>query len=126
MDRHDDAEGDGVYVSVTRTRAAAGQPIEVATIAGEEMLPWLSEIEGFDGLLMVTSEEAGTTLVLAFWESAEVAERHRAARMEFRDRITAAVDVQVEETAGYELSFAHLGPRLLALQANTEIASKER
>lgn len=104
-----------MYVSVTRTKGPPDQPIEIATIAGEEMLPWLREIDGFDGLLMLTNEEEGTTLVLSFWADREVAERHRTARMEFRDRVTAAVDVQVEETVGYEVSFAHLGARLAAL-----------
>lgn len=114
-----------MYVSVTRTRGSPEQQIEVATIAGEEMLPWLSEIDGFDGLLMVTNQETGTTLVLTFWEDEEVAERHRAARMEFRDRVTAAVDVHVEETAGYVLSFAHVGPRLAALRGDAGRGTKE-
>jgi hypothetical protein len=102
-----------MYVSITRTRRPPGQPMEVATMAGEEMLPWLQEIDGFEGLLML-SDGDGTTLALTFWESGEVAERHRAARMQFRDRVTAAVSVEVEETVGYEVSFAHLGPRLAA------------
>ena len=102
-----------MYVAVTRTKGSPGQPLEVATIAGEEMLPWLSQIDGFDGLLMLSNEDEGTTLVLTFWTDREVADRHRAARMQFRDRVTAAVDVTVEGTADYEVSFAHLGPRLL-------------
>jgi hypothetical protein len=36
--------------------------------------------------------------------------------MAFRDRVTAAVDVSVEETVDYEVSFVHLGPRLIELQ----------
>ena len=105
-----------MYVSVTKTKGSPDQPVEIATIAGEEMVPWLREIEGFDGLLMLSDEETATTLVITFWESRAVAERHRAVRMEFRDRITAAVDVTVEETSGYEISFAQLGSRLLELQ----------
>jgi len=100
-----------VHVSLTRTRSPTDQPIEVATIAGEEMLPWLQGIQGFEGLLMLSNED-GTTLVLTFWESQEVADRHRAARMQFRDRVTAAVNVRVEETVGYEVTFAHLGPQM--------------
>jgi hypothetical protein len=100
-----------VHVSVTRTKTSPDQPIEIATIAGEEMLPWLQEIQGFEGLLMLSSQTEGTTLVLTFWESREIAEQHRAARMQFRDRITAAVDVQVQETADYEVTFAHLAFR---------------
>lgn len=101
-----------MHVSLTRTRSAPDEPIEIATIAGEEMLPWLREIEGFEGLLMLSNETDGTTLVLTFWESQEVAERHRAARMQFRDRVTAAVNVEVEETVGYEVTFADLGSRV--------------
>jgi hypothetical protein len=109
-------EGVRVYVSFTRTRGSPDQPREIATIAGEEMLPWLREIEGFDGLLMLTNDETGTTIVLAFYRDREAAERYRAARDEFRDRVTSAVDVHVEETSGYEVSFVHLGPLLAALQ----------
>lgn len=43
-----------------------------------------------------------------------MADRHRPARMRFRDRVTAAVNVQVEETVDYEVTFAHLGPRMAA------------
>jgi hypothetical protein len=97
-----------VYVSVTRTHDPLDQPIEYATIAGQEMLPWLRQIEGFVGLLVLSNED-GSTIVLAFWESREVAERHQAARMQFRDRITSAVNVQVQDTVGYELTFADVG-----------------
>jgi heme-degrading monooxygenase HmoA len=105
-----------VYVTVTRTKGSPGQPLEVATIAGEEMLPWLREIDGFDGLLMLSNEAETTTLVLTFWKDREVAERHRAARARFRDRVTAAAQVTVEESKDYEVTFADLGPRLTALR----------
>jgi hypothetical protein len=99
-----------VYVSVTRTKDQFDQPIEYATIAGEEMVPWLAQIEGWKGLLMLSNEEEGRTLVLSFWESREIAEQHHAARMQFRDRITSAVSVDVEEWSGYDLVFSHLEP----------------
>jgi hypothetical protein len=100
-----------VYVSVTRTKDRFQQPIEYARIAGEEMVPWLAEIEGWQGLLVLSDEDRGRTIVLSFWESREIAEQHRTARMQFRDRITSAVSVDVEEWSGYELVFSHLGPR---------------
>ena len=105
-----------MYVAVTRTKGPPGQPLEVATIAGEEMLPWLRDIEGFDGLLMLSNEDDATTLVLTFWADREVAERHRAARTRLREGVTAAAQVTIEEATGYEVTFAHVGPRLAALQ----------
>jgi heme-degrading monooxygenase HmoA len=97
-----------VYVTVTRTKDFLGQPIEIATIAGEEMLRWLRPIDGFEGLLMLSNEADGTTLVLSFWESREVAEEHLEARMRLRDRVTATVNVEVQETTNYEVTFAEL------------------
>jgi heme-degrading monooxygenase HmoA len=99
-----------VFVSLTTTKGSPDEPLEIATMAGEEMLPWLRQIEGFEGLLMLSDEAAGTTLVLSFWKSREVAEHHRVAREAFRDRITSAVNVEVLDISGYEVTFADLGP----------------
>jgi len=84
----------------------------IATMAGETMVEWLRDIEGFQGLLMLSNDETGTTHVISFWESEEVAERSRVARLKLRDRITSTVSVEVQETEGYEVSFADLGPLL--------------
>ena len=51
----------GVFVTVTTTRGSPDEPLESATIAGEEMLPWLRQIDGFEGLLMVSNETEGRT-----------------------------------------------------------------
>ena len=98
-----------MYVSLTRTKGPPGQPVEIATIAGQEMLRWLGEIDGFAGLLMLSHEASAPTLALTFWKDREVADHHLVARMEFRDRVTAAVNVAVEETVGYDVTFVHLG-----------------
>jgi heme-degrading monooxygenase HmoA len=99
-----------VYVSVTRTKDHFEQPVEYARIAGEEMVPWLAQIEGWQGLLVLSDEGQRRTLVLSFWESREIAEQHHTARMQFRDRITSAVNVEVEEWSGYDLVFSHAEP----------------
>ncbi len=79
--------------------------IAVATMAGETMVEWLREIEGFEGLLMLGNQETGTTQVISFWESKEGADRSRVARLQLRDRITSAVSVAVEETEAYDVAF---------------------
>jgi hypothetical protein len=98
-----------MYVSLTRVKTA-DQPIENATIVAEEMLRWFREMEGFEGLLMLSQE--GTTLGITFWQSREVAERHLVSRMQFRDRMSSAAGVEVEETVDYEVTFSHLDPQL--------------
>jgi heme-degrading monooxygenase HmoA len=101
-----------VHVTITRTRGPADDTLDVARIAGEEMLPWLQGIDGFEGLLMLSNNADGTTLAVTFWESREVADRHREARMRFRESVTATVHAQIEEVVDYEVVFAHLASRL--------------
>jgi hypothetical protein len=98
-----------MFATVTRTKGSPNEPLEIATFAGETMLPWLEQIDGFEGLVMLSNEVEGTTLVLSFWESREIADQHLDARVRFRDRITAAVDVEVEDVTDYEVTFADLG-----------------
>ena len=105
-----------MHVSVTRTKGSPDQSPDLATIAGEEMLPWLSQIEGFEGLLMLSDDATATTLAISFWRDREVAERHQPARREFRERVTAAVNVSIESIESFELTFAHVGRRLAELR----------
>ena len=72
------------------------------------MVEWLRDIEGFQGLLMLSNDDTGTTHVISFWESKEIAERSRVARLKLRDRITSTVSVEVQETEAYDVAFADL------------------
>lgn len=94
---------------VTAARVNTGdQPIETAKIVAEEMHRWLRELDGYEGFLMLS--RPGTTLGLTFWADADVAERHSAARGQFRERMSGVVDVEIVEVVDYELMFGELGP----------------
>jgi hypothetical protein len=95
-----------VYVTMTRAKVP-DQPIENATIVADEMVRWLRDIDGFEGFLMLTRE--GSAVGLSFWESRDVAERHRVTRMQFIERIASVAGVEVEEIVDYEVAFAHVG-----------------
>jgi hypothetical protein len=91
------------------TRATTGdQPQENATMVAEEMHRWLADIEGYRGFVMLYEE--GTSVGLTFWESREVAEQHRAVRMQFIERMLSAAGVEVQDISGYDVAFADVGP----------------
>ena len=97
---------------VTLTSLNTGdRPLEDVPIIAEEMLGWLREIEGFEGMLTFSRE--GVTVGLTFWASREAAERHRVARLEFLGRVMSVADVEVEERIDLRVAFAHLGPRVI-------------
>jgi hypothetical protein len=99
-----------VFVSLTRVKTS-DQPIENAAIVADEMRRWLREIEGFEGILFLSRE--GTTVGLTFWQSREVADRHRVARLQFIKRMASVVDVEIEETLELDVMFADVGPILI-------------
>ena len=98
-----------MYVHVTRVKNS-DPSVENAAIVAEEMVRWLRDIEGFDGFLMLAGE--GTTVGLSFWESREVAVRHRVARMQFIERMTSIAGVEIEKMEEFELAFAELSARV--------------
>jgi hypothetical protein len=102
-------------VHVTLTRVSTGDhPIENATLVAEEMLGWLRDMEGFKGLLFLS--RPGETLGMSFWESREAAELRSEARREFVERMSAVVNVRIEERVDYELTFADFEPGLEQLR----------
>jgi hypothetical protein len=96
-----------MHVSLTRVTTGE-QPVANATIVAEELARWLRDIEGFEGIVMLSRE--GESLGLTFWKNREVAEAHLSARMEFIDRMTSVAGVKVEEITPYRVMFAELGP----------------
>lgn len=86
------------------------EPTRNTAIVAEEMERWLRDVEGFEGFLMLWRE--GTSVGLTFWESREAAERQRALRTEFLERVMAVAGVEVEEIVEYDVAFARLDPRL--------------
>jgi hypothetical protein len=96
-----------VFVSVT-TVDSKGRPIEEATLVGQEMEGWLRQVEGFEGMMILHTD--GTTIGITFWESAEAAERQRTLRVEFLERITSVVEVDIRDFSEFQLAFARLSP----------------
>jgi heme-degrading monooxygenase HmoA len=99
-----------MYVSVTRVNTG-DLPPEASAIVAEEVHRWLDDIEGFEGFLMLST--GGSSVALSFWESRESAERHRVARMQVRERVTAAAGAEIEEVVEYDVVYARLGPLLI-------------
>jgi hypothetical protein len=104
-----------VYVTMNRVKTS-NEPIENAAIVADGLQDWLRDVEGFEGLLMLSRE--GTSVGLTFWESREVAERYRPLRMQFLDRVLSTAGVELEESLDFEVTFAQLSPRLLDVAAN--------
>jgi hypothetical protein len=96
-----------MFVSLTRVNTA-GVALEIPAIVADELQRWLVDLEGFQGFLMLSTE--GSATALSFWDSREVAERHRVARAQVRERVTAIAGATIEEVVEYDVAYAQLGP----------------
>jgi hypothetical protein len=74
---------------------------ETGVVAGEAVLPWLQELEGFRGMMILTDETQEKARVLTFWESHDAAERSLTTRHQLRDRMAATVGMEIESTESY-------------------------
>jgi hypothetical protein len=101
-----------MYVSYTRVDTTTAA-VEHASVVAEEMVRWLRDIDGFEGLLMLQGD--GTAFGLTFWESREAAARHRVPHTQFVERMSTVAGVQIEERLDLEVAFAELGPRLASV-----------
>jgi hypothetical protein len=104
-----------VYVTMNRVKTS-NEPVEGAGIVGEGIEDWLRDVEGFEGMLMLSRE--GISVGLTFWESREIADRYRQLRMQFLDRVLSVAGVELEESIDFEVTFAQLSPRLMDITAN--------
>jgi hypothetical protein len=95
-----------VFVSVT-TVEGENRPIEEVAMVAQEMEGWLQTMDGFKGIMLFIGE--GTALGLTYWEDKEAAERMRALRTEFLERITSVANVTIRSMDGYDVAFANLG-----------------
>jgi hypothetical protein len=107
-------EEDAVYVTMNRVKTSDESPGDAA-IVGEGLENWLSEVQGFEGMIMLS--RPGTSIGLTFWESREVAERYRPLRMQFLEKVLSAVGVELEESIDFDVTFAKLGPNLADVAA---------
>jgi hypothetical protein len=104
-----------VYVTMNRVKTS-NEPIENASIVADGLQDWLRDVEGFEGLLMLSRE--GTSIGFTFWRSREIAEKYRPMRMQFLDRVLSAVGVELEESLDFDVTFARLTPQLLDFAAD--------
>jgi heme-degrading monooxygenase HmoA len=81
---------------------------DTGTVAGEAVLPWLQEMDGFRGMMILTDESQEKARVLTFWESRDHAERSLTTRHQLRDRMAAAVGMEIESTESYVVATLQL------------------
>jgi hypothetical protein len=91
-----------MFVSVTSV-TGDGDVAETARMAGESMLGWLRDFDGYRGLLIFADAELGEVRVMSFWDTLEDANRSERGRTQVRDRMLVTTNAELESVNLYEV-----------------------
>ena len=92
-----------MYASMTTVRGPSERVEEVTRLAGEAMLTWLRQFDGYRGLLVLADEVTGVAHVVTFWENAEAEAQSRPGRVGIRDKLTATAGFEIVSTEPYAM-----------------------
>jgi hypothetical protein len=74
-----------------------------AKMAADSMLSWLSQFEGYCGLLIFASPETGSARIMTLWENEEALDRSERSRAQVRESMIATAGAQLESVERYEV-----------------------
>ena len=89
----------------TTVQGGGPQVVETARMAGESMLTWLREFDGYQGLVILADPETGTARFMTKWDSMEAVQRSEQGRRQVRESMIAAAGAQLEQVELFEVVF---------------------
>ena len=95
-----------MYVSMSKFRGDIDDLSGTARMAGEAMLAWLQQMDGYRGLLALVDEKAGSAFFVTFWESEEALAKTRTARSSLRDQMASTAGAEVVGTEEFAVPYS--------------------
>jgi hypothetical protein len=92
-----------VFASITTVRGAGPDVGTTAKMAADSMLEWLTQFEGYCGLLIVASAETGSARIMTLWEDIDALERSERSRAAVRESMIATAGAELESVERYEV-----------------------
>lgn len=77
--------------------------VETSRMAGESMLTWLRDFDGFQGLVIIADPETGTARFMTKWDSREAVQRSEPGRSQVRDSMIAAAGAELHSVQVFEV-----------------------
>ena len=97
-----------MFARVTTFEGAPDQVDELARYAAERVLPALSELDGFNGLLGLADRQSGRVLVVGLWETEEAMRASEEAVDQLRSEAAEAASETIAGVDRYEVTFGEV------------------
>jgi hypothetical protein len=89
------------YASMVTVNAAVEDFDTIATMAGESLLPWISQFDGYKGFIVIADRESGTAHFMTLWESKEALERSAHSRKQVREQLARTAGAEIAAAGAY-------------------------
>ena len=97
-----------MFARVTTFEGSPDQIDELARYAGERVLPVLSDLDGFNGLLGLADRQSGRVLVVGLWETEEAMRASEEAVDQIRSEAAEAASETIAGVDRYEVTFGEV------------------
>jgi hypothetical protein len=90
-----------LLANITTVTGGGGDLQAAAAMAGEALLPWARQFDGYRGMLILADGESGTARFATFWEDEEALRRSEHGRAQVREQMAKTAGVEIESVQAY-------------------------
>lgn len=92
-----------MFANVTEVRGRVADFDATAAMAGESLLSWLRQFEGYKGFIVLSDEEGGAARFMTFWEDRHALEKSAHGRAQVREQLAKTAGVDIESARAYSV-----------------------
>lgn len=96
-----DDSGLELLANITTVTGGGADLQAAAAMAGEALLPWVRQFDGYRGMLILADGESGTARFATFWEDEEALRRSEHGRAQVREQMAKTAGVEIESVQAY-------------------------
>jgi hypothetical protein len=94
------------YASMVTVSGAQEEFDNIAAMAGESLLPWIRQFEGYKGFLVFADAEAGIAHFMTLWETREALEKSAHSRKQVREQLAKTASAEILSAGAYSVIVA--------------------
>ena len=99
-------DGHPYYASMVTVSGAQEEFDNIAAMAGESLLPWIRQFEGYKGFMVFADAETGTAHFMTLWETREALEKSAHSRKQVREQLAKTASAEILSAGAYSVIVA--------------------
>jgi hypothetical protein len=92
-----------VYASMVTVNGTMDDFDEIAAMAGESLLPWIRQFEGYKGFLVLVNAESGVAHFMTLWDSLDAVEKSAHSRKQVREQLAKTAGAQIASAGTFSI-----------------------